>query len=345
MRLTQIELRKIKPNAENPRGIDIPKEDTKLSYLKDSIKKFGIMVPLVVSQRDDEYLLIDGERRYWASKALGLPKVPAFVLDEEGKFKSQDILYRMFQIHHNREQWLPVQQCHALEGVYRTIAAKPEIKSITNEKARIDAVTEELVEATGIEERTARNRVYFLRQPESLRNRLYENPKEEGYWYICEIEEKIVIPALTNYPEYFETVPVDDVRVDLFEKLDAHSAEKSTEVRRVAPFFRTTLTKESDRKKIKTVLAQLHKKREMTYAEAQDDLTRNFPLLLKRDPVSPRKLHSFIRALQSAIDDFDMSAFSTAQKRAKAPKRELVTALDGLLSSVETFKSQLSRGE
>ncbi len=200
MKLSQIDVSKIRPNPENPRGIDIETQDEKLAYLKDSISRFGVMVPVVVSRRPDGFLLIDGERRYWASKAIGLNKMPAFILDDEGTFNEDDILYRMFQIHHNREQWAPVQQCHALDSVYKSIVSQAAICSISDVRARLKAIAEQLVEATGIEERTALNRVYFLCWPEKIKRQLYDNPGEEGYWYICEIEEKIIIPALDESP-------------------------------------------------------------------------------------------------------------------------------------------------
>jgi hypothetical protein len=237
MRLAQIDISKIRANPDNPRGIDVATEDDKLSYLKDSIKTFGVMVPIVVSQKGDHYLLIDGERRYVASRAVDLKKIPAFILDEEGAFNEQDILYRMFQIHHNREQWGAVQQCKALEGVFKKISALRAITGIQDERAKIQAIAERLSQETGIDNRTALNRVYFLRWPQKTKDELYARPTE-GYWYLCEIEEKIIIPALVNYPEYFQKVQVDDVRSDLFEKLKSHAVAKATEVRRVASFFR-----------------------------------------------------------------------------------------------------------
>lgn len=344
MRLTHIDISKITRNPNNPRGIDILTEDDKLSYLKDSIKQFGVMVPIVVSQRGDGYMLIDGERRYWASQAVGLTKIPAFVLDEEGSFSTKDILYRMFQIHHNREQWGPVQQCRALEELYARIEKRDAIRSIDDERARLKAIGEEIVKATGIEERTALTRAYFLRWPDKIRRRLYDNPRDEGYWYICEIEEKIIIPALTNYPEYFQKVPVGEVRTDLFEKLEKHSVEKSTDVRRVAPFFRHRMPDQADRRKVQSILSELHSKKDMTYAEAQDELVRVFPKLLHREPASPRKLHSLVRSLQTALDDFDATAFETAKRRAKATRRELLVAIKELVISLEEFSEELREG-
>lgn len=320
MKLTNIDASKIRANPDNPRGIDIRTQDDKLSYLKDSIQQFGVMVPIVVSRRGpNEFLLIDGERRYWACQALGIDKIPAFVIDDAGAYTKQDILFRMFQIHHNREQWGPVQQCHALENLYNHLARRVGIATLVDERAKLSAIAEEIVGATGIELRTALTRVYFLRWPKPIKERLYSNPGDEGYWYICEIEEKIIIPALLNYPEYFEKVPVDEVRAALFEKLEEHSVERSTDVRRVAPFFRIAMSNKADRKKVTTVLSQLQSNRKMTYVEAQDELLTAFPEFLKRDPVSPRKLHTYIRTLYVALEDFDVSSIESARKRQKQP--------------------------
>ena len=338
MDFSNIQIEKIQCNEENPRGIDIQTDDPKLGYLKDSISHFGVMVPIVVSRRPgDKYLLIDGERRYWASKQLGLSRIPAYIVDKDGTLDTKGILFRMFQIHHNREQWGPVQQCKALEGVFHETMRRPDIKSIRDHKAQIRAIAEELVKATGIEERTAISRVYFLLWPKSLKEHLYHHPQEEGYWYICEIEEKIIVPSRANYPEYFEKVPVDEVRKALFEKLENHAAEKSTDVRRVAPFLRGNLTKEADRKAVVKVLAELTSKKEMTYSDAQDELLKKFPDFHKRGPVSPRKLNSMLTALGIAIEDFDFAALSGAKRRSKSSSMELIATVKALAESLQTF--------
>lgn len=342
MEFSNIQIDKIQPNEENPRGIDIQTDDPKLNYLKDSISHFGVMVPIVLSKRsDDKYLLIDGERRYWASKLLGLKRIPAYIVDQNGTLDSKGILFRMFQIHHNREQWGPVQQCKALEAVFLETMNRPEIKSIRDHKAQIKAIAEELVKATGIEERTAMNRVYFLLWPKQLKEHLYHHPQEEGYWYICEIEEKIIIPARANYPEYFSVVPVNEVRKALFEKLQNHAAEKSTDVRRVAPFLRGNLTKDSDRKIVVKVLTELTQNKDMTYADAQDELLKKFPDFHKRGPVSPRKLHTMITAVGIAIEDFDFAAIPCAKRRSKALPTELVAAVRSLSDILQDFLTNL----
>ncbi len=79
-----IELDKITPNPDQPRRNYDPDG---LRELANSIREFGFLQPLVVSQVkkesshgiDVEYQIIAGERRYMAARMLGLPRVPAIV--------------------------------------------------------------------------------------------------------------------------------------------------------------------------------------------------------------------------------------------------------------------------
>jgi ParB/RepB/Spo0J family partition protein len=341
MQFENIPIGKIVPNPSNPRGIDIQSDDPKLNYLKDSISQFGVMVPIVVSKRPNGFLLIDGERRYWASMQLGLKSIPAYVIDQSGSLTDEDVLFRMFQIHHNREQWLPVQQCRALETVYRDSMRNSKIKSIQDPRAQIKAIAEKIVYVTGLEARLATNRVYFLLWPRAIKDRLYNHPEEKGYWYICEIEEKIIIPARINYPEYFDKVPVDEIRTALFEKLECHSVEKATEVRRVAPFFRSNMMKESDRKSVIRILSEMKQDREMTYAEAQEEFIKTFPNFREQDSISPRKLYNMMTALTLAMEQFDCSSIFRAIRKSKASKIELSTAAESVATSIQELLKNL----
>ena len=60
-------------------GIDTETESFKL--LMKSIEEKGVLEPVIVTPKGDKYLLICGERRYMASLKLGLPTIPARILD------------------------------------------------------------------------------------------------------------------------------------------------------------------------------------------------------------------------------------------------------------------------
>ncbi|HUX35456.1 MAG TPA: ParB/RepB/Spo0J family partition protein [Candidatus Paceibacterota bacterium] len=79
-----IEIEKIKPNPQQPRR---QFEEEALKDLASSIREFGILQPITVTKieketpngTDVEYQLIAGERRWLASKMLGLELIPAII--------------------------------------------------------------------------------------------------------------------------------------------------------------------------------------------------------------------------------------------------------------------------
>ncbi|MDO8664852.1 MAG: ParB/RepB/Spo0J family partition protein [Candidatus Liptonbacteria bacterium] len=79
-----IEIEKIKPNPQQPRRNF---NEEALKDLASSIREFGILQPIIVSKieiemsdgADVEYQLIAGERRWLASKMLGLERIPAII--------------------------------------------------------------------------------------------------------------------------------------------------------------------------------------------------------------------------------------------------------------------------
>lgn len=70
-------LSNIDPNIDQPRK---QFDDAALSALVESIKKHGIITPLIVTPKPDgRYMIIAGERRYRAATAAGLVSVPVCV--------------------------------------------------------------------------------------------------------------------------------------------------------------------------------------------------------------------------------------------------------------------------
>jgi ParB family chromosome partitioning protein len=75
--VNEVDIDSVDANPHQPRT---EFEQTELQQLADSIKKHGIVQPLVVSAENDwRYQLIAGERRLRAAKLAGLKKVPVVV--------------------------------------------------------------------------------------------------------------------------------------------------------------------------------------------------------------------------------------------------------------------------
>ena len=73
----EIDIKNIEINSDQPRKTF---DEKKLKELSISIKKHGIIQPITVRKLDNKkYQLISGERRFRASKLIGLEIIPAFI--------------------------------------------------------------------------------------------------------------------------------------------------------------------------------------------------------------------------------------------------------------------------
>ncbi len=73
---TKILISKIKPNRYQPRSHF---DEQELQSLTESIRKEGVLMPILLRVQGDGYELIAGERRWRASQAVGLLDIPAVV--------------------------------------------------------------------------------------------------------------------------------------------------------------------------------------------------------------------------------------------------------------------------
>ncbi len=85
-RVQEIDVDKIKANALQPRRFF---DDDELKSLSTSIKRNGVIQPIVLRKLDDYYEIIAGERRWRASIQAKLKKIPAIImdLDEEQRYE------------------------------------------------------------------------------------------------------------------------------------------------------------------------------------------------------------------------------------------------------------------
>ncbi|USG65794.1 nucleoid occlusion protein [Brevibacillus ruminantium] len=74
--IRQIPVDEIVPNPYQPRTVF---DDDKIDELCQTIRTHGLIQPIVVRMRNDRYELIAGERRWRATKKLGLERIPAIV--------------------------------------------------------------------------------------------------------------------------------------------------------------------------------------------------------------------------------------------------------------------------
>jgi ParB family chromosome partitioning protein len=78
----RVALERIRPGASQPRKEFAPEA---LRELADSIKEQGIIQPLMVRQRGEQFELIAGERRWRAAQLLGLKEIPVLVREADDR--------------------------------------------------------------------------------------------------------------------------------------------------------------------------------------------------------------------------------------------------------------------
>ncbi|WP_297968789.1 ParB/RepB/Spo0J family partition protein [uncultured Campylobacter sp.] len=71
--------------VENPYQPRKNFDETALRELSESIKRHGLIQPIIVIEKDGGYMLIAGERRFRATKMLGESKIKAIVADIESQ--------------------------------------------------------------------------------------------------------------------------------------------------------------------------------------------------------------------------------------------------------------------
>ncbi len=74
--ITYLDINTLQTNPLQPRGLITPES---LVDLVDSIREHGVLEPIVVAETPAGYQIIAGERRWRASKIVGLEKVPTII--------------------------------------------------------------------------------------------------------------------------------------------------------------------------------------------------------------------------------------------------------------------------
>lgn len=119
-RPAEIPIDAIDANPEQPRRRF---EAAELESLSDSIRKHGVLQPVVVRRSGDRYELVVGERRWRASRAAGRETIPAVIADVDSKDRLEIALVENVQ----RHDLNPMELAHAFSALAETGMTQEEI--------------------------------------------------------------------------------------------------------------------------------------------------------------------------------------------------------------------------
>jgi ParB family chromosome partitioning protein len=157
-KVLQIEPDKISINPMQPRKSFAGHQ---MDELVESIKRYGIIQPLIVNQKDGEFELIAGERRLRAAKIIGLEKVPVIIRDTGSQEKLEVALIENLQ----REDLNPIETALA----YRKLIDEFNLSQ------------EEVAKRVGKSRPSVTNTLRILNLPEEIQNALIEGKISEGH--------------------------------------------------------------------------------------------------------------------------------------------------------------------
>ena len=209
--IVELSLDELRPNPYQPRK---KFDEEALNELADSIKEHGVFQPIIVKKSIKGYEIVAGERRYRASKKLGLEKIPAIIKD----FTDDEMM-----------------QISLLENLQReNLTSIEEAKAY---KAIIDAsnlTQDELAKKVGKSRSYITNILGLLTLPTSIQNLILDNKLSMGHARVLsKIEDESTISELAN------KVLKDNLSVRELEELT-----KGTDVKKKNSFVRNTSNNE-----------------------------------------------------------------------------------------------------
>lgn len=164
-----IDLAKVKPNPFQPRKYF---DEEKLKDLSDSIRRYGVLQPIVVSRNEEytpdggmqaTYEIIAGERRYRASQMAGLSQIPAIV--REGEHTEKEKLELAILENLQREDLNPVDKARSFNRLIQ----------------EFELTHAEVAERLGKSREYVSNSLRLLALPEDILQALTEGKISEGH--------------------------------------------------------------------------------------------------------------------------------------------------------------------
>jgi hypothetical protein len=294
--LRSIPVDKIERNPENPRIIFRQDE---LERLLDSIRLYGIQVPIAVYREHNKYILIDGERRWKCAQKLNKREIPALI---QKKPSALNNLLLMFNIHAMREQWDLLTVALKLPLVIKLW------KGVTNSDREPNEI--QLAEVTALPRAWIRRSKLLLALPDEYKDMLLGELRKPKWQqklsedFFIEMERSLNVVA-KRMPDLVKSR--DRVRRVLLEKYTSGVISNLVKLRDISKIARAAAV-DADESRAHAALSKLFQKNdypierafdESTVREAyleRDVLTRIQALIARLQQIDPDEVDDDVRA-------------------------------------------------
>jgi len=203
--IVNLKLSELRPNPYQPRKTF---DEASIDELASSIKEHGVIQPIIVKKSIKGYEIIAGERRFRASKKLGLETIPAIIRDFTDEQMMEIALLENLQ----REN---------LNAIEEAIAYQSMID-------KLNLTHEQLAKKVGKSRSHITNMLGLLRLPKEVQDMITKKEISMGHARVLSKleDEKQIIETAQKIVE--ENIPVRELE----EKTDSKEFEKRVKIKR-----------------------------------------------------------------------------------------------------------------
>ncbi len=225
-----IEFQNLVPNTYNPRKLF---RSASLEELKESIKNYGLIEPLVVRPiNKDRYEVICGMRRYYALQDLGIKEVECSIKNIDDT-KAIDLA---FMENLQREDLTPIEEAKMF---LTRLKIFPEFQKLADSNSNFHYNSElikKLSKLYSISEGTIRNRVSLLNLPEELQNAVENNELLLSFAYeiarLNQIEHKNIAfdsmhEMYSDYKLEKDTISLSEINTRITTKINYYKSKEN----------------------------------------------------------------------------------------------------------------------
>ena len=158
--LAEIPIDRLSPNPQQPRH---QFDDEALAELAASIRRHGVLQPVLVSEDGPErYILVTGERRWRAARLAGLETIPAVIRE---RLESADQLELALVENLQRRDLTPLEEARAFDHL----------------RSSLGLSQAEIAERVGMDRSTVANSLRLLKLPEEVRELVERGELSAGH--------------------------------------------------------------------------------------------------------------------------------------------------------------------
>lgn len=310
--LRELAIDDVVPNAQNPR-LDFPQAE--LDRLAESINLEGVLVPIVVFEKNGKHVLVDGERRFRCARDLGLQSIPALITRER---TDREVLQQMFNIHLIREPWRDIPTAKALQRLAQDIEAEDGVEPD-------DAALRDL---TGLSIERVRQLRYVVTLPDEWQEYIREGTIPLNYFW--ELKRNVLDTLAANRSKLFDEFGASAISAAFVQKRLDGVVTDTVSLRKVAPIIKfaaqDAASQGEDSSPVDESIRDLIRNPNATIDDAYDETVQ---LMVEVDKLGRRTTSMvavFSRLLRQTTDPAD-------QEVVKQLGRDLVKQLTALIEA------------